>query len=156
MKNESGIGNKKKTIVGFTLIELLVVIAIIGLLASIITTSLSNARVKARDTKRVSDINQIRLGMDVYFSFADAYPPASQFVAASTISCGAEQVLRVPVDPLAPTYNYVYSVTGANMTGCSGQTDLRPNYTVSFTLEKTGVLYTMNQDGTVTPPLPDL
>lgn len=44
---------------GFTLIELLVVIAIIGLLASIVSFSLSNVRAKSRDAKRVTDMNAL-------------------------------------------------------------------------------------------------
>lgn len=57
---------KKVSNRGFTLIELLVVIAIIGLLSSIIMTSLNSARVKARDSKRLSDILQIRNAMALY------------------------------------------------------------------------------------------
>jgi prepilin-type N-terminal cleavage/methylation domain-containing protein len=44
---------------GFTLIELLVVVAIIGLLASIILASLSTARQKGRDARRLSDLREM-------------------------------------------------------------------------------------------------
>ncbi|MBP7741424.1 MAG: prepilin-type N-terminal cleavage/methylation domain-containing protein [Candidatus Pacebacteria bacterium] len=53
---------------GFTLIELLVVIAIIGMLSSVVLASLNSARMKARDTKRQSDIHQIELAMKLYES----------------------------------------------------------------------------------------
>ena len=49
--------NKK----GFSLIELLVVIAIIGLLSSLAVVNLNSARGKARDAKRVSDVKQLAL-----------------------------------------------------------------------------------------------
>jgi prepilin-type N-terminal cleavage/methylation domain-containing protein len=44
---------------GFSLIEILIVIAIIGALATLGLAAFSNARLKARDTKRKNDINQI-------------------------------------------------------------------------------------------------
>ncbi len=44
---------------GFSLIEILVVIAIIGVLSTLGVVYLRGTVVKARDTKRMSDINQI-------------------------------------------------------------------------------------------------
>jgi len=52
---------------GFTLIELLVVVAIIGLLASVILASLNTARAKGRDAKRLSDLEQIRTALAMYY-----------------------------------------------------------------------------------------
>jgi prepilin-type N-terminal cleavage/methylation domain-containing protein len=45
---------------GFTLIEMLVVVAIIGLLSSVILTAVGPAKDKAKDTRIISDVNQIR------------------------------------------------------------------------------------------------
>jgi prepilin-type N-terminal cleavage/methylation domain-containing protein len=53
---------------GFTLIELLVVIVIIGLLASVVLVSLSNSRKKARDARRLTDMNQIYTALNMYYS----------------------------------------------------------------------------------------
>ncbi|MFH1170666.1 MAG: type II secretion system protein [Candidatus Vogelbacteria bacterium] len=65
-----------KSTKGFTLIELLVVIAIISLLSSIVLASLGQARVKARDSKRVQDLIQLRNAMELYASDHNGlYPP---------------------------------------------------------------------------------
>ena len=50
----------------FTLIELLVVISVIGLISTIATVSLNNARTKARDTKRLADINTFNKAMRAF------------------------------------------------------------------------------------------
>ncbi|MCW1892497.1 MAG: prepilin-type N-terminal cleavage/methylation domain-containing protein [Candidatus Uhrbacteria bacterium] len=62
---------------GFTLIELLVVIAIIGLLATFSVVQFANAREKARDAKRLSEIKQIRTALEMYKDRYGAYPNAT-------------------------------------------------------------------------------
>ncbi len=64
-------GSRKK---GFTLIELLVVIAIIGLLASIVLVSMGGTRGKARDARRLQDLHQLRLALDMYYNQYEFYP----------------------------------------------------------------------------------
>ncbi len=59
---------------GFTLIELLVVIAIIGMLSSIVLSSLNAARARARDTQRLSDIQQVQKAIELYYSATGSYP----------------------------------------------------------------------------------
>lgn len=63
--------NKKS---GFTLIELLVVVAIIGVLSSVVLASLNSARAKGRDAKRLSDLNQIRNILEMYYDNNGSYP----------------------------------------------------------------------------------
>lgn len=53
---------------GFTLIELLVVIAIISLLSSVVLASLNSARMKARDAARITEIKQIKNGLELYIT----------------------------------------------------------------------------------------
>lgn len=62
--------NKK----GFTLIELLVVIAIIGLLSTLAVVSLNNARQKARDAKRISDVKQVQTALELFYNDQNGYP----------------------------------------------------------------------------------
>lgn len=65
---------KNKKNFGFTLIELLIVIAIIGLLSSVVFASLNSARKKARDARRLSDINQVQIALEMYYDKNNAYP----------------------------------------------------------------------------------
>lgn len=56
---------KNKTPKGFTLIELLVVISIIGVLSSVVMVSLNNAKEKARNVVRKSDVAQIKKAIEL-------------------------------------------------------------------------------------------
>lgn len=63
---------------GFTLIEIMVVIAIIGVLAAVVTMNISDARKKARDAQRISDLQQIQLALKLYAHENNGYPKESQ------------------------------------------------------------------------------
>jgi prepilin-type N-terminal cleavage/methylation domain-containing protein len=58
---------------GFTLIELLVVIAIIGILSSVVLVSLSNSRVKAKDTAVKQAMSQVKILAEIYHD-GEKYP----------------------------------------------------------------------------------
>ncbi len=105
--------NKKRADIGFTLIELLVVIAIIGVLSSIVLASLNNARQKSRDVRRISDLKQIQLALELYFDANSKYPVASAGCDASTDN-GLEvmegtQIPQVPRDAGSSDTCYRYA-----------------------------------------------
>lgn len=90
---------------GFTLIELLVVIAIIGILSSVVLASLNSAREKSRDARRISDVKQLQLALELYFDSNSEYPQASSSLAGDYIAA-------LPLDPLDnATYNYTYTAS---------------------------------------------
>lgn len=50
------------------------VIAIIAILTAIVMTNFGTSRAKARDAKRISDLNQIQLALELYFDRCKEYP----------------------------------------------------------------------------------
>lgn len=99
---------------GFTLIELLVVIAIIGILASIVLASLNSARIKSRDARRVADIKQIQLALELYFDGNGKYP-------YSTDDLDPVYIPTVPKDPVGANLAYEYQaiVSGLMLSACA-------------------------------------
>lgn len=100
---------------GFTLIELLVVISIIGLLASLIMLGFTNARLAARDAKRVADLDGIIKAAELYY-LEEGYYPESSNPPNLTNSTTAEWLTTLqaafapytilPVDPVNDMSNY--------------------------------------------------
>jgi len=82
---------------GFTLIELLVVIAIIGVLTSIVMVSLSGAKQKSRDARRVADIKTLQLALGLYYNDNLFYP--LDMTASSNAVPGSS-----PQNGLVPAY----------------------------------------------------
>lgn len=129
---------QSKAKAGFTLIELLVVIAIIGVLASIVLASLNTARQKSRDARRITDIKQIQLALELYYDGTGAgqYPAASGTCDATSESATdvyglaalslANYIPQVPRDPTGPAttncYKYAALTSGARTTYHLGAT----------------------------------
>ena len=72
---------------GFTLIELLVVIAIIGILASTVLASLSDARAEARDSQRLSEAKELMKALEVYRLKNAQYPCSGPSGMAAVTDC---------------------------------------------------------------------
>ncbi len=102
--------NNQKTLTGFTLIELLVVIAIIGILATIVMVSLNTARGKARDARRISDIRQLQLALQMYYDINGAYPTTAEGLVKLTTPTA--YITAVPTDPQnSAAYSYCAPAT---------------------------------------------
>ncbi len=105
--------NIKRSSKGFTLVEMLIVLGIIGVLLSVVLASTTLARAKSRDTKRISDMKEIQLGLALYFDVNRVYP------ADLNTLVGQRYLPSVPADPLGTAYEYLASPTS---TYCLGVT----------------------------------
>lgn len=104
---------------GFTLIELLVVIAIIGTLSSVVIATTNSARLKGRDSTRVSSVRQIRYALELYFAKFAQYPTCLKPGGSCTTTLqGSGFIASIPVDPLTGlSYSYAATGSGTNCTG---------------------------------------
>ncbi len=123
---------------GFTLIELLVVIAIIGLLASVILVSVSNARAKSRDAKRASDMTRMVTAFELFNAANRGYPAAASgdpvgmspsFIASLPVAPDPADGVCATTNPdtglIANRYTYVPSGTATVVNGVTVYPDYR-------------------------------
>ncbi|QQG52163.1 MAG: prepilin-type N-terminal cleavage/methylation domain-containing protein [Candidatus Falkowbacteria bacterium] len=125
--------NKK----GFTLIELLVVIAIIGLLSTMSVLALNQARARARDAKRISDVKQIQTALELYYNEEGSYPASVTTGGTIQSTAGNVYLAAVPTPPspidggscpaTQPAYTYAKQTTS----GTGG------SYTINYCLGAT-------------------
>lgn len=90
---------------GFTLIEVVVVAGIIAVLATVVLANMSEAKQKARDTQRVSDLQQVQTAVRVYrdlnsTSILPSYPNGDEIGDGSGFDTDILPFITAPVvDP---------------------------------------------------------
>lgn len=103
-KKQSNNEIMKQSARGFTLIELLVTIAIIGLLATFLIPNYIEARVRARDAQRKSDLRTIQTALEAYQNDHGEYPDApsdESYVDTALQAALVPRYMRqLPHDPL--------------------------------------------------------
>ena len=114
--------NKQRMSKGFTIMELLISVSIIAILIAIGIASYATLNKRSRDTKRKSDLEQIRSALEMYRADNGFYPAAGDgsWVAASSLTdplVGLTPALvptYLPVVPLDPTSAQVYMYRSTN------------------------------------------
>jgi len=134
----------------FTLVELLVVISIIGLLSTIAISSMSSARARSRDAKRIADLKAVRVALEAYAIDNGAYPTCGQACATycdcTTVGWGGSfsaleikpnYMGNLPTDPIAnATYGYFYARGYKPSGSCSfTNTNTANDYVIATNLE---------------------
>ena len=134
------------------MIELLVVIAIIGLLSTLAVVALGSARAKGRDARRLSDVKQYQLALEIFYADQGYYPGQASggeialgtdaaaclsnqgfkttCVAAEDTEIYIKSVQAAPTPPSDSTYSY--GAVDEDDVDC---TSLCDSYTITFTLE---------------------
>ncbi len=119
---------------GFSLIELIIVIGIIALLTGIIINSINPSKSKSRDSKRVSDMVNLRLVLEFFFDRCKQYPPNITDLNTSSANgtCPSKlgtYISTIPTQPDGSPYGYAVDTDG--LAGSGGYGD----YVLYVTLE---------------------
>ena len=100
------------------------VIAVIGILAAVVLASLNNARAKARDAKRIADLKQVQLALELYRNANSDYPTGIANSEASWVGKIKADLVdngylaAAPLDPNGGYYTYFSDYSSA--TKCNG------------------------------------
>lgn len=113
---------------GFSLIELLVAIAIITMVASVLLAAFDSTRERAQDSRRISELNQLKHALELYHVDHGHYPRQLEGANGKIgEGSGLDTLLvpymnAIPVDPSGPAHpNYYYYYDGSATCGGRGE-----------------------------------
>ncbi|OGK15586.1 hypothetical protein A3H80_03720 [Candidatus Roizmanbacteria bacterium RIFCSPLOWO2_02_FULL_37_19] len=107
---------------GFTLFEMLIVLLILSTILSIATVSFFSVRRDSRDSRRKTDLEEVRSALEQYRSNNNIYPtPTGTFglpfgQSGLTDDDANTYVQLLPQDPLFSKRNYYYQTSGGDYT----------------------------------------
>jgi prepilin-type N-terminal cleavage/methylation domain-containing protein len=122
---------------GFTLVELLVVVAIIGLLSTLAVVSLNGIRERARDTKRISDIDAFQKSMELLRTDKGAYNLCG-CESTKVLSACAGKALETYLPTLKNLNDPLWTKACADAATCKAGTC---NYTLAVTMTDSYIAY---------------
>jgi len=94
---------------GFTLVEILVVISVIGVLAGLILSNLYGARQRAEDSRKKTDLQEVKKALFLYHNDYNTYPATGNGLAFN--ACGPSGTSACPVCSTA-------TFAGGGVDGC--------------------------------------
>lgn len=124
----------------FSTIELLVTLAVVGVFLVVGVVTINSSRAKARDAKRLLDVKQVQMVLELFYMDHNAYPTGKGVVLggdsahalcdtgwSGTPCTGIAYMSNIPTDPQGglSTKQYVYSQSD----------DAASQYTITFDTE---------------------
>jgi len=102
---------------GFTLIEMMVVIVIVSILAVVGMANYITVTKKARDSRRESDLEQIRTALEVYRSDNGTYPGTEGEVDTALAVLESDGYMAsLPADPKSAQFVFYYDPGVSDLT----------------------------------------
>ena len=77
---------------GFTLIELIITITIIGVITALVTVSFASTSKRGRDSRRMADLEKIRMGLEMAKQVGGTYPVSVEAITGTFLQ-------QAPSDP---------------------------------------------------------
>ena len=144
-----------RKLLGFTLIELLVVISIIGILASVVLSSMSEAKKNANDVARMQEAHQLAIALEMYRNAKGVYPCPTfagcndETVAVQVISTAPSTYFKTEMSPYFTASAFVGPVIWMDQaTGNSSSMRYRAGTNSSGVVDRNSYTIIVRQEST--------